>query len=84
LTDIHHQGFIPEECPIMESMGKKPRRRRSLTPKFKAEIDGLCQQGDRPAGQVAKDFNLTETAVREWVKRGGTRRGDPQRRPDQH
>jgi transposase len=52
----------------MESMGKKPRRRRSFTPEFKAEIVGLCQQGDRSVGQVAKDFDLTETAVREWVK----------------
>ena len=52
----------------MESMGKKPRRRRSFTPGFKAEIVQLCRQGDRSAGQVAKDFDLTETAVREWVK----------------
>jgi transposase len=52
----------------MESMGKKPRRRRSFTPEFKAEIVDLCQRGDRSVGQVAKDFDLTETAVREWVK----------------
>jgi transposase len=52
----------------MESMGKKPRRRRSFTPEFKTEIVGLCQQGDRSVGQVAKDFDLTETAVREWVR----------------
>jgi transposase len=52
----------------MEGMGKKPRRRRSFTPEFKAEIVELCQRGDRSAGQVAKDFDLTETAVREWVK----------------
>ena len=45
----------------MESMGKKPRRRRSFTPEFKAEIVELCQRGDRSAGQVAKDFDLTET-----------------------
>jgi transposase len=56
----------------MESMGsKKPRRRRSFTPEFKAEIVDLCQRGDRSAGQVAKDFDLTETAVREWVKQAG-------------
>ena len=56
----------------MESMGsKKPRRRRSFTPEFKAEIVGLCQRGDRSAGQVARDFDLTETAVREWVKQAG-------------
>jgi transposase len=52
----------------MESVGKKPRRRRSFTAEFKAEIVELCQRGDRSAGQVAKDFDLTETAVREWVK----------------
>jgi transposase len=52
----------------MESMGKKPRRRRSFTAEFKAEIVELCQRGDRSVGQVARDFDLTETAVREWVK----------------
>jgi transposase len=52
----------------MESMGKKPRRRRSFTPEFKAEIVELCQRGDRSVGQVARDFDLTETAVREWLK----------------
>ena len=53
----------------MESMGrKKPRPRRSFTPEFKAEIVELCQRGDRSVGQVAKDFDLTEPAVREWLK----------------
>jgi transposase len=52
----------------MEGMGKKPRRRRSFTPEFKAEIVELCQRGERSVGQIAKDFDLTETAVREWVK----------------
>ncbi len=55
----------------MESMGKKPRRRRSFNAEFKAEIVELCQRDDRSAGQVAKDFDLTETAVREWVKQAG-------------
>jgi transposase len=50
----------------MESMGrKKPRQRRSFTPEFKSEITELRQRGDRSVGQVAKDFGLTETAVRE-------------------
>ena len=39
-----------------------------FTPEFKAEIVELCQRGDRSVGQVAKDFDLTETAVRAWVK----------------
>jgi transposase len=52
----------------MESMGKKPRRRRSFTAEVKAEIIELCQRGDRSVGQVARDFGLTETAGREWLK----------------
>jgi transposase len=53
----------------MDTMeGKKPRARRSFTPEFKAEIVELCQRGDRSIGQVARDFDLTETAVREWVR----------------
>jgi transposase len=54
---------------IMETMEpKQPRARRSFTPEFKAEIVELCQRGDRSIGQVARDFDLTETAVREWVR----------------
>ena len=53
----------------MDTMeGKKPRARRSFTPEFKAEIVELCQRGDRSIGQVARDVDLTETAVREWVR----------------
>jgi transposase len=64
---------------IMDTMDrKKPRARRSFTPEFKAEIVELCQHGDRSIGQVARDFDLTETAVREWVRQAerdaGTRR----------
>ncbi len=47
---------------------KTRRARRSFTPEFKAEIVELCRQGDRSIGAVARDFDLTETAVREWVK----------------
>ena len=48
--------------------GRSPGRRRSFTAEFKAEIVELCQRGERSVGQVARDFDLTETAVREWVK----------------
>jgi transposase len=54
---------------IMEDMGSKPRRpRRAFTPEFKAEIVEVCRRGERSIGQVAKDFDLTETAVRDWVR----------------
>jgi transposase len=53
----------------MEIVAKsKPRPRRSFTPEFKAEIVERCQQGDRSIAQVAKDFNLVESAVRRWVE----------------
>ena len=54
----------------MESMGskKRSRPRRSFTAEFKAEIVEVCQRGDRSVAQVARDFDLTETAVRERVK----------------
>ena len=54
----------------METMAKKkkPRARRSFTPEFKADIVEQCRKGDRSIGQVARDFDLTETAVREWCR----------------
>jgi len=53
----------------METVAKKkPRPRRSFTPEFKADIVERCRRGDRTVGQVARDFDLTETAVREWAR----------------
>ncbi len=50
-------------------MKKTKGKRRAFTPDFKAEVVQLCAVGDRSIGQVAKDLALTETAVREWVRR---------------
>ena len=53
----------------METMGrKKARPRRSFTPEFKAEVVALVRQPGNTASSVARDLDLTETAVREWVK----------------
>jgi transposase len=61
----------------METMErKKPRTRRSFTPEFKADIVERCRAGDRSIGQVAKDFELTETAVRSWVKQAEVDAGE--------
>lgn len=43
------------------------RQRRAFTPEFKAEVVELCHKKDRSIGQVARDLDLTETAVRRWV-----------------
>ena len=61
----------------METMErKKPRPRRSFTPEFKAEIVERCRAGDRTIGQVARDFDLTETAVRSWVNQAEVDAGE--------
>ena len=63
----------------METIERKTRPRRSFTPEFKGEIVELCRRGDRSFGQVSRDFGLTETAVRAWVRQaeidGGQRDG---------
>ena len=63
----------------METMERKqPRARRSFARVQGRDVE-LCQRGDRSIGQVARDFNLTETAVREWVRqaeRDAGTRGD--------
>src|SRR2546426_9170378 len=63
--------------PIMETVErKKSRPRRSFTPEFKADIVERCRRGDRSIGQVARDFDLTETAVREWVRQAEVDAGE--------
>ena len=44
------------------------RKRRQFTREFKAEAVRLCKVGDRSVGKVAEDLDLTETALRSWVK----------------
>jgi transposase len=45
------------------------RKRRVFTAAFKADAVRLCQAGGRSIGQVAKDLDLGETALRAWVGR---------------
>jgi transposase-like protein len=45
------------------------RKRRKFTPEFKSEAVRLTRIGDRSIGQVALDLDLTETNLREWIKR---------------
>jgi transposase len=53
----------------METMArKKARPRRSFTREFKAEIVELVRQPGASASSVAREYDLTETAVRAWVK----------------
>jgi transposase len=46
-----------------------PRPRRFFPPEYKAEVVELIRSTGKTTGQVARELDLTETAVREWVKR---------------
>ena len=47
---------------------KKPRARRSFPPEFKAQMVELVRQPGGSVPSVARDYDLTETALRAWVK----------------
>ena len=52
-------------------MAKKRNRRerRQFTPEFKAEAVRLVQVGGKSIAQVAKELDLTQSALRSWVER---------------
>jgi transposase len=52
----------------METMGRSKRPRRSFTDEIKAELVALVRQPGNSAASVARDLDLTETAVRARVK----------------
>src|SRR6059036_2922075 len=49
-------------------MGKK-RRRRSFSPDFKAEAIRVVRESGKSVSTVARELDLTETALRRWVVR---------------
>jgi transposase len=55
------------------------RERRRFTDEYKAEVVALVHSAGKSIGEVSRDLDLTETAVREWVQRaeveGGRRPG---------
>lgn len=44
------------------------RKRRKFTAEYKAQVVGLIGSSGKGIGQVAKELDLTETAVRNWVR----------------
>jgi transposase len=43
------------------------RTRRSFTPEFKAQTVELIQTSHKSVGDVCRELDLTETAVRRWL-----------------
>jgi transposase-like protein len=54
---------------MRQELSMAKRQRRSFSAEFKAEAVRLYRVGDRTIKQVATDLDLTETALRDWVKR---------------
>jgi len=52
-----------EECPMAK------RKRRKYTAEFKSDAVRLCRSGDKSIPQVARDLDLTDSALRDWVNR---------------
>ena len=44
------------------------RARRKYTAEYKAEVVKLVLDGGKKVGEVSRDLDLTESAVRQWVK----------------
>ena len=51
------------------------RRRRKFTDEFKREAVRLVQQGDGNVSQVARDLDLSVSALRKWVKEAEAEQG---------
>ena len=50
-------------------MARKTRRtRRRFTDEYKAETVKLVRGSDRSVGEICKDLDLSQTAVRRWLK----------------
>ena len=44
------------------------RKRRAFTKAFKAQAVGIVRDSGKPVGTVARELDLTETALRSWVR----------------
>lgn len=51
------------------------RKRRKFTTEFRAEAVRLVREGTKSLPQVAKDLDLTESALRIWVRQAEAAEG---------
>jgi transposase len=49
-------------------MGTKKRKRRKFSAAFKAETVRLVRDSDKSVTAIARELDLTETALRRWVQ----------------
>jgi transposase len=51
------------------------RKRRSFTDEFKQETVRLIREGGKTVAETARDLDLTESAVRNWVRQANIDEG---------
>lgn len=52
------------------------RKRRQFTDEFKADTVRLVKTSGRSVGDVARELDLTETALRDWVRQAAVDAGE--------
>ncbi len=51
------------------------RRRRAFSSEYKAEVVKLIRDSGKSIGQISQELDLTESAVRNWVRQAETDEG---------
>jgi len=51
-------------------MGTRKRTRRKFSAEFKAETVRLVRDSDKSLSAIARELDLSETALRRWVEQG--------------
>jgi transposase-like protein len=55
------------------SKNRTKRKRRSFSDEYKAEVVELCRTSGKSIGEISRELDLTETAVRDWLKKAEAR-----------
>lgn len=56
-------------------METRKRRRRAFSAEFKAETVRLVRESGKSIGAIARELDLTESALRQWVRQAETNAG---------
>src|ERR1700675_168410 len=63
-------GFVDtaDRTQVREECAMAKRKRRAFTTEFKTQTVRLVRDSGKPIGEVAQELDLTESAVRAWVR----------------
>ena len=54
-----------------------PRKRRQFTPEQKASAVEIARTSGKPIAQIAREMDLTESALRNWVQQAQMQQNSP-------